>query len=268
MVIFLLALMSHDKKESTATGAGVLPASGTLLLESTFEEAADLDKWTKEICRPNALTITREVARKGKGAARFEFAKTDVLEYDGYVRAEIHQGSETENERWYGFSNYLPNDFVPDPLAEKIAQWHEVPDWDLGEGWRSPPVSLGIKDDRYYVQILWAAAPVNTNKTKDGEKTIDLGPIDKGKWNDWVFHIRFSWQPDGIVEIWKNKQPVFSWQGPNTFNDRHHPYFKIGIYKWGWKGWAEYSPEDKRVLFYDEVRIGNQHSSLEEVSPE
>lgn len=267
-LLILLALIASDARDKKGTGAGSLPATGTLLLECTFEDATDLDKWTKEICRPDALTITQEVARKGKNAARFEFAKTDVLEYEGYVRAEIRQNSETENERWYGFSNYLPADFVADPLAEKIAQWHEVPDWDMGESWRSPPISLGIKDDRYYLQILWAAALVNSNKTKDGEKTIDLGPIDKGQWNDWVFHIKFSWKADGIVEIWKNKQPVLTLRGPNSFNDQHYPYFKIGIYKWGWKGWAHYSPEDKRVLFYDEVRIGNKFSSLQEVSPE
>jgi len=267
IAIWLLASMPSGKKETIAAGAGHRPAAGSLLLVSTFETAADFDKWTKEICRPDALTITREVARKGKGSARFEFAKTDVLNYDGYVRAEIHQGSETDNERWYGFSNYLPADFGPDELAENIAQWHEIPDWDLGENWRSPPIAMGILKDRYYVKVLWAAAPVNSNRTKDGEKVIDLGPVDKQQWNDWVFHIRFSWKEDGILEVWKNKEKVLSMQGPNSFNDKYYPYFKIGIYKWGWKGWASYSQEDKRVLFYDEVRIGNQFSSLEEVSP-
>lgn len=238
-----------------------------LLLESSFEDASDFGKWTKETCRPDALVISNKVARKGKSSARFEFSKADVTNFNGYVRAELRLGSETDNERWYGFSNYLPEDFVTDPLAEKIAQWHEIPDWDLGESWRSPPVSLGIENDRYYVQILWSTAPVNTNNTKDGEKKEDLGPVDKNKWNDWVFHIKFSWRSDGIVEIWKNKKKIFNYYGPNSFNDKHLPYFKIGIYKWGWKGWASYSPEEKRVLFYDEVRIGNRHASLDMVSP-
>ena len=96
---------------------------------------------------------------------------------------------------------------------------------------------------------------------------MDLGPVDKNKWNDWVFHIRFSYKSDGILEIWKNKVKVFSMSGPNSFNDQHYPYFKIGIYKWGWNGWASYSPEDKRVLYVDEVRIGNRNSNLNEVSP-
>jgi len=252
----------------------VLPSAGRegrdvdrLQLESTFESPGDLDKWTKEICRPDALRISGERARKGRSSARFEFSKSDVTGFNGYVRAELRLGSEADAERWYGFSNYLPADFVADPMAEKIAQWHEVPDWDLGETWRSPPISLGVENDRFYVQILWAAAPVNTNDTKDGEKKVDLGPVDRDKWNDWVFHIRFSWKPDGVLEIWKNKRQIFSYYGPNCFNDKSLPYFKIGIYKWAWKGWAEYSPEEKRVLYYDEVRIGGRHASLEMVSP-
>jgi hypothetical protein len=250
------------KPDSTSTGQN-------LTLYSAFESTTDFAKWSEEICRPTALTISSEVpARKGKTSARFEFAKSDVTTYNGYVRAEIHQDSPPDAENWYGFSSFLPTDFVKDPMAEKIAQWHEIPDWDLGENWRSPPISLGIQNDRYTLQILWAAAPVNTNDTKDGEKDIDLGPVDKGKWNDFVFHIKFSYKSDGILEIWKNKVKIFSLYGPNSFNDENYPYFKVGIYKWTWNGWASYSPESKRVLYVDEVRIGNSKSNLNEVSPQ
>ena len=255
---------SAAKPDTTSTSNGQ-----NLTLYSAFESASDFSKWSEEICRPTALTISSEVpARKGKSVARFEFLKSDVTNYNGYVRAEIHQESPTEAENWYGFSSYLPADFVADPMAEKIAQWHEIPDWDLGENWRSPPISLGIQNDRYNLQILWAAAKVNTNDTKDGEKDIDLGPVDKAKWNDFVFHIKFSYKSDGILEIWKNKVKIFSLYGPNSFNDENYPYFKIGIYKWTWNGWASYSPESKRVLYVDEVRIGNSKSNLNEVSPQ
>lgn len=244
------------------------PTGINVTLVSTFEDASDFKKWEKEICRSSALQISSEVpARKGKYSARFEFAKTDVLNYK-YIRAEIRQKSFAEPEKWYGFSNYLPGDFVTDPLAEKIAQWHDMPDWHLGESWRSPPISFGIINGRYYLHIMWAATAVNTNYTKGGEKRVDLGPVDKMKWNDWVFHIKFSYMNDGILEVWKNKVKVFSLYGPNSFNDKAYPYLKIGIYKWGWDGWASYSPENKRVLYYDEIRIGNKYSNLNEVSPQ
>jgi hypothetical protein len=252
------------------TAAAIAPTTSStagVTLTSTFESTTDLNSWAKEICRSSALVISSDVARKGKTSARFEFTKSDVTNYNGYMRAEIHQNSPAEAENWFGFSNYLPADFVTDPLAEKIAQWHEIPDWDLGENWRSPPISLGIENGRYYLQVLWAAAAVNTNDTKDGEKKVDLGPVDLAKWNDWVFHIKFSYKSDGILEIWKNKVKVFSLYGPNSFNDKNYPYFKCGIYKWGWNGWASYSPESKRVLYYDEIRVGNKNANLTSVSP-
>jgi hypothetical protein len=261
LFLFLSLLLLYTNKQK---GMGVNP----VLLKCSFEDVTDFEKWTKETCRPGSLGISTEVARKGRSSARFEFSKADVTDHEGFVRSELRLGSETDNERWYGFSNYLPHDFISDPMAENIAQWHEVPDWDLGEKWRSPPIALGIENDRYYVKILWAAAPVNTNKTKDGERKDDLGPVDRDKWNDWVFHIKFSYRSDGILEIWKNRKNIFTYNGPNSFNDKHFPYFKIGIYKWGWKDWANYSPEEKRVLYYDEVRIGNRHASLDLVSPQ
>lgn len=253
----------------TDTVKATTPAnSANVSLYTAFEDASAFNGWSLETCRPTALTISHEVTpRKGNGMARFEFAKSDVTNYNGYVRAEIHRESPTDAEHWYAFSNYLPTDFVSDPMAENIAQWHEVPDWDKGENWRSPPIALGIVNDRYYVKIMWAAAPVNTNNTKDGEKDVDLGPVDKGKWNDFVFHIKFSYTSSGILEIYKNKVKIFSLYGPNSYNDEVYPYFKLGIYKWGWNGWASYSPESKRVLYMDEVRIGNANATLNDVSP-
>jgi hypothetical protein len=254
--------------DTVAASQPVQTNGANVTLHTDFESSSSFNGWSLEICRSSALTISREVTpRKGNGEARFEFTKSDVTNYNGYVRAEMHRGSPAEAENWYAFSSYLPTDFVTDPMAENIAQWHEIPDWDKGENWRSPPIAFGIVNGRYYVKYMWAAAEVNTNNTKDGEKQVDLGAVDKGKWNDFAFHIKFSYKSDGILEIYKNKVKIFSLYGPNSFNDENYPYFKVGIYKWGWNGWASYSPESKRVLYVDEVRIGNKNANLNDVSP-
>jgi hypothetical protein len=266
LTTFLPGVDSGDQTTVNAASTAT-SLSGNLILESTFEDESGFKKWNKEVCRWDAIKKSSDVARKGQSSARFEFRKTDVTNYGGYVRAELRQESTKENESWYGFSNFLPNDFVKDPIAENIAQWHEMPDWSRGESWRSPPIAFSIRDDRYYVNVMWASAVVNTNANKDGEKKFDLGPVDRNKWNDWVFHIKFSYKSDGILEIWKNNVKVVSYYGPNSFNDMILPYFKIGIHKWGWNGWASYSPGNTRVLYYDEVRIGNKNSNKDEVSP-
>jgi hypothetical protein len=243
------------------------PGRNNLILESTFEDASGFNKWTKEICRPDALTISTTAARQGSSSARFEFTKADVAKYNHYLRAEIQVGSNPADELWYGFSNLLTNDFIIDPAPDVVAQWHDAPDWNLGENWRSPPISMEVYNGRYRLKVMWASKAVNTNDTKDGETYFDLGPVNNNNWNDWVFHIKFSYSSDGILEVWKNRQKLVSHYGPNSYNDKTHPYFKIGIYKWGWNALSNYSTGEKRVLFYDDVRIANKNANLDEVSP-
>ncbi|PRX38587.1 DUF4377 domain-containing protein, partial [Salegentibacter salegens] len=48
----------------------------------------------------------------------------------------------------------------------------------------------------------------------------------------------------------------------NSYNDEKYPYFKFGVYKWKWGTAAT-----QRVIYYDEVRIGDKNSSYEEVKP-
>jgi hypothetical protein len=40
------------------------------------------------------------------------------------------------------------------------------------------------------------------------------------------------------------------------------PYFKFGVYKWEWGTLAS-----QRVIYYDELRVGNANSSYDEVKP-
>jgi hypothetical protein len=260
------SITSQDETQSDNININNVSTGNNLMLTSTFENELDFKSWNKEICRWTAVQLSNEVARKGQTSVRFELTKQDVLDFSGFTRAEIRRPCETEAERWYGFSNFLPTGYAADGLAEMIAQWHDIPDFDLGESWRSPPISFKIINDHYYVHYLWAGNAVNTDLSKSGEQMVDLGPVDKNTWNDWVFHIKFSYRSDGILEVWKNKNKIFSYYGPNSYNDKMYPYFKLGIYKWGWNGWASYSPENKRVLFYDEVKIGNGNSGMEEVS--
>ena len=53
---------------------------------------------------------------------------------------------------------------------------------------------------------------------------------------------------------------------PNCYNDLLSPYFKIGIYKWDWAGTSK-SVTTSRVVYIDEVRIGNEKSGYDKVYP-
>ncbi len=66
-----------------------------------------------------------------------------------------------------------------------------------------------------------------------GVREYDLGPYETGVWTDWVMHVKWSYDQDGIAEVWKDGRKVIDQSGPNAFNDARGPFFKMGLYK-GW----------------------------------
>lgn len=221
----------------------------------------------------NPPTITTERSRAGRYAMKsYLNRQTSSNSY----RTEISIGTTNQtfigSERWYGFSIFLPSSYVPSPIWEIVAQWHDRPnDWDKGR--KNPPLHLatsrGGKPGRWTIANLWDAQPV----AADGSYTIDdsivwdLGPYETNKWTDWVFRIKWSYRSDGILQVWKDGKLVVNRTGPNTYNDNLGPYMKMGIYK----GWSNRStPTDtvhERTLYHDEVRIADESGSYAAVAP-
>lgn len=116
----------------------------------------------------------------------------------------------------------------------------------------------------------WDAKP-NTfesgQREYGGTKNYDFGPYGTGVWTDWVFHVKWSYQSDGLLEVWRDGRKVVTQKGPNTFNDKGGPYFKMGMYK----GWQDPErPGDavtRRVLYHDEYRMGSITATYDDVAP-
>jgi Polysaccharide lyase len=231
---------------------------GDLVFLGDFE-TGNLNGWHVS---GNAPKITTSPTRAGRYAM-----KTSLNRYKDKVayRTEVSgPGSDLGKEYWYGFSIFLPEDYVPDKIWEIVAQWHGVPDFKIGEGWRNPVMALSTDGGRWGLVTRWDAKR-NTfeggKRRYGGTKRYDLGPYRTQVWTDWVFHVKWSYQADGILEIWQNGKVVVRQNGPNAFNDAKGPYFKMGLYK-GWK--RPNSPGDaveSRLLYHDEFRmaVGSDH---------
>jgi hypothetical protein len=102
------------------------------------------------------------------------------------------------------------------------------------------------------------------------KQVYDLGSIAKDKWNTFVFHIKHSSKTDGLIELWLNGQKVVSRTGINMYElssgTYYSPKWKLGVYKSEWNG-TNTSLTNKRVLFYDDVRLGNENATLAEMTP-
>jgi len=204
--------------------------------------------------------------RAGDQAIKIHLKKDDP-HVAGSKRAELKLGEVPANsEQWYAFSVFLPSSYKQDPSGEIIAQWHDLPDRDLGEVWKSPALTLVTQNGRFYLNRIWDSKPV-TQKNPEGRETIDLGPYQTGKWTDLVFHIKWSYTSDGLLELWQDGNLIVSKTGPNYYNDQRGPYLKIGIYKGDWKRQPEKSVVSKRSIYFDELRVGGSNARYEDVAP-
>ncbi len=181
-------------------------------------------------------------------------------------------------EYWYSFRIYFPDDWEFDKSKEIITQWHGNPDFELGENWRNPPVSIAIGKGRAghgknYLLVIRADSKASTpDKYQKNrytfEKKYDLGPLapDFGKWTQWVFHIKWSYEDDGFMTVWKDEENILDVDRlSNCFNDRLGPFWKLGIYKWDWNDPDFESDIIERVLYYDDIRIGSEKATYEDM---
>lgn len=267
----MFSVTSCDKNDSTELVGNEDPkvdtqvmatttTSGSTLFQSTFETSTDLSQWYLESPTPSSITRTTSPAKYGSYAAKIVLNKTDPDIWES-KRAEMTYVAEkhgpVKSERWYGMSIFLPTSYIADPCEEILFQWKGVNKVSQdGYSMSNPPLAMLTKNGRWQLNI----------KPKDKFTNIDLGTYEPNKWTDWVFHIKWSYEDDGLLQIWKNGVLVLDRKGPNTYYDLVGNFFKMGIYKYGWKE-GYYSNTTQRTAYFDEFKVGNENSSFNDVAP-
>jgi hypothetical protein len=173
-------------------------------------------------------------------------------------------------ERWYAFSVYIDPSWVDtstDPNGTVVFATHSVPD--TGEGAKSGNFAIEVSRDSvgpyWEVRSVYDANAISTSSTWT-RRDWNVGPVQKGVWVDWVIYGKWSYGSDGVLKVWKNGVLVVNNSGPNTYNDQNQQFVELGIYK-SW--WGVKPPTTRQVLtaYFDEVKIGDQSLSYEEVAP-
>lgn len=231
-------------------------------------EAGDFSGWDQQLCCQHSAQIVSSPTRAGKHAAQFTLSKSDDTR-----RAELRSvdAVPANSVAWYGFSVYLPRDWATDKGANDIiAQFGARPDRDLGETDHrgGPPLSLVVSDTNFHIVRRWDVSSVTTPKSIDGEERVDIGPYQTGVWTDFVIHVKWTHKPDGFVQVYKDGKLVVNQEGPTNRNDQGGIFFKTGIYKPKFQTQPGASDVTQRVLYYDEVRIGDAGANYQAVAPE
>jgi hypothetical protein len=221
------------------------------LIEFSFEEDEPFRLWhSRQRCCDYSLTQSNERSTDGTHSLRIEVRSTDPQTRHS-IRSELTQDRDKPgSEYWYGFNMFLEN-WDYDDAGEHVFQWH--PDNPRG----TATASLLTNSGRYIFET-------NTTGKNAGSRYNDLGPILNNEWVAWVIHVKWESEKTGILQVWKNGSLMINQSNIQTC-PAEGVYFKLGINKFGWG--ITPSTTTKRVLYFDEVRIGNETTTYDDVKP-
>jgi hypothetical protein len=233
------------------------------------------DKWSSNDWKEagedgnNTLTVSKEKARNGESSYKFVLAPygSDSTEtnVELILRAIKNENGNAnfkfETDYWMGWSVYIPSDFTfpsSDNNVGCLGQWHAAPD-SCDTLPQTQPLSFQLlrTTEGFNVPIAAKSDPCGSS-SYDNKQNLKTPSLVKGQWNDIVIHFRFSYKGNGITQIWQNGKLVIDNYYDNAMNDAKGPYFKMGIYA---------HADTYMTVYYDEIRVGDENSSYDEVAP-
>ncbi|MGH8504237.1 MAG: polysaccharide lyase [Gammaproteobacteria bacterium] len=231
-------------------------ANAGVLFSDKFDERS-FSGWSPS--GNDTATIVNSPVRGGNYAAELKLDRAnDNVSY----RTELSLQQprfEIGKEYWIGFSNQ-----VPEGGRFFALQIHKIREAQDQTG--RQPLTLNADSSNWTINVNFDGNAATTTST-DSTKSFGAGSLNQGQWTDWVIHIKFSFEDDGLLEVWKNGSQIVNYQGPNCYNDELGPYLKIGIYNPAWGGGSGASESDKRTIYYDQVTVGDADAGYDAVAP-
>lgn len=239
----------------------LMSVKAAIIFSSPFE--LGYSEWRNEqFCCGHSAELVSSPVRAGNKALKVTYKKTDGQDTK---RAELAGDFAPGNsERWYGISIYVPTSFTTTEGSFIITQFHDQPD--DGEAYKIPPLFLATNGQRLTLGNRWDTRKITPPRDVQ-RQDWDLGLLPKGRWVDFVFHVKWSHQSDGILEVFQDGKMVVSKTGTNSYNDQSGPYMKLGMYASGIESHPEEYNFTQQEIYFDEVRVGDAGASYQDVSP-
>ncbi|GAB3895588.1 polysaccharide lyase [Spirosoma agri] len=240
-------------------------AASSLSVEG-FEQNTLASSWYTELRADNAGKLDDKFARVGRQAMRFSWKPSQYDGTNNSCHAELASAflDRNENERWYGFSVYMPAaNMADDAEIANIMQWHAFPD--PGFEGTVPPINMTLEANN---KLTFSYRASNVAITKPlqhatSQKIMSLGTAQYDRWVDYVVHIK--WDPSGtqgIVQVWQDGKLKIDEQNVSVGYPNSRNYWKFGLYCWTGK-----ATHSERVVYYDEMRVGNADAKYSTVAP-
>lgn len=153
-------------------------------------------------------------------------------------------------EGWVGAAFYLPKDPMGKVNGVSISQLHNHPD--KGVLWN----------------LFLYGGRLRSNNTRSSEEKTELLDVDVepylDQWVRMVVHFKPSTGEDGFIKMWLNDKTVTDMKGANKHSGEQGPYFKNGLYFWGYE---KFDKTKHALAYFDSLSIGNKHSNYQSVDP-
>lgn len=239
---------------NTVSGGGGGCTRVGIKFYSNFENNAQPWDTTNQVCCAYSAHTTFEQAKLGLRSMRIELRRNDPL-VSSSSRAEIVQdGTNNPNdESWFGWSIFIPSDWIVDVTPEGIIQWHQSPNVSGVE-----PIGIWIDGNLFEVVV--------TKGLNQGNTYLPMTAVNVGQWNNIVIHIKWDSGTNGFIQCWVNNVQYVNYTGVTNYPGQGY-YIKMGCYKWFWQDPTTPSNVTKRVYFYDEFRQGDVTSNYCSVYP-
>ena len=199
---------------------------------------------------PGAIAVSADCARTGVKSVRITVREGDIDQIgdDGKhtERAELDSGKHAFVGRdvWYGFAFLIPPSFPVVDNRLVIAQWKQY-----GVS-GSPLIAERYRNGKHDLTIRLA------DSSWGWRKSYSLPTIKFGRWNDMVYHIRFSSGEDGLVDAWMNGSRVVTYKGATAFKEgEDNIYNKVGLYRDRWK--------DPMTIYFDNYTLADSFGAVD-----
>ncbi len=195
------------------------------------------DDLQRERDRPAAesFALVESPVRQGQRAARMTVRHSySPFGHNESTQLSWHGGEREGDDYWYAWSTLFPADWVR-PLGWGIfAEWHSM----LAT---APLIGMNANGDTAEATLLTGLVPDERTPVVDRVVPL-LSTLSKGRWNDFVVHVRWSTRADGLVEIYhrvageRSLRKLVSWRDVPTFQSTPDgrgvgTYLLFGLYR-------------------------------------
>lgn len=240
--------------------------AATVLNSDSFEGNKLAGFWSPELMTSTAGILSTEQQRIGNKSMRFSWKPSQADGTNKMLHSELATNPlvNGETERWYGYSSFMPSaSMADDDQTAIISQWHGVADPGFEDS--VPPLRIEIKSNQLQVVYSASSKPiVKLLQTPTSGKEIALGTASYDRWVDYVVHVKWDANGNtGVLEVWQDGILKVSEHNINIgYPQIRKPYWKVGLYCW--TGKSKYT---ERVIYCDDVRIGDATAGYDAVKP-